>query len=88
MLTESPSYYTQSDQYSSEIGLSRQYAKQKVWPRAVLVRRIRRHHAARLRWNSIERLRGKLEDELIDEIVEWSMWHYSTGAYSFISIST
>ncbi|KAL5535214.1 BLM3_1 [Sanghuangporus sanghuang] len=72
------SYYSQSDQYSQEIGLSRQYAKQKVWPRAVLVRRIRRYHAARLRWNSIERLRGKLEDDLIDEVVEWSMWHYST----------
>ncbi|KAH8120571.1 ARM repeat-containing protein [Phellopilus nigrolimitatus] len=72
------SYYSQSDQYSSEIGLSRQYAKQKVWPRAVLVRRIRRYHAARLRWNSIERLRGELEDSLIDELVEWSMWHYAT----------
>ena len=92
------SYYSQSDQYSSEIGLTRLYAKQKVWPRAVLVRRIRyascevqfeemlncecrRHHAARLRWNSIERLRGDLENALIDEIVEWSMWHYSLGEF-------
>ncbi|KAI5124439.1 hypothetical protein M0805_008323 [Coniferiporia weirii] len=72
------SYFSQSDQYSTEIGLSRLYAKQKVWPRAVLVRRIRRYNAARLRWNTIERMRGELEDSLIDELVEWSMWHYST----------
>ena len=45
----------------------------------------RRYNAARLRWNTIERLRGELENQLIDELTEWSMWHYATGMmYPFI----
>jgi hypothetical protein len=43
-----------------------------------LTRECRFYHAARLRWNSIERRRGPVEDSLIDDIVEWSMWHYSS----------
>ncbi|KAL1737904.1 hypothetical protein HDZ31DRAFT_51710, partial [Schizophyllum fasciatum] len=34
------------------------------------------YHSARLRWNSIERARRGTEDNLIDDIVEWSLWHY------------
>ncbi len=37
----------------------------------------RYQHSARLRWNSLERLRGPLEDNLIDDLVEWSVWHYA-----------
>lgn len=37
------------------------------------------YHAARLRWNSIERKRGPFEDLLIDDVAEWSLWHYATG---------
>lgn len=29
----------------------------------------------------MERLRGPLEDSLIDSLVEWSMWHYATGEF-------
>ncbi len=29
-----------------------------------------------MRWNAIERYRGPLEDSLIDDLVEWSIWHY------------
>lgn len=29
-----------------------------------------------MRWNAIERYRGPLEDSLIDDLVEWSVWHY------------
>jgi len=63
-----------------------------MWPRAVYVRKARlidphpdinrllifdRYYASiRLRWNSIERCRGALEDDLIDDLVEWSIWHY------------
>ncbi|KAL0950828.1 hypothetical protein HGRIS_007590 [Hohenbuehelia grisea] len=72
------SYYYNYDQYTSEMNVARQYGDQKVWPRAVFVRRARYYHAARLRWNTIERLRGPLEDQLIDDLVEWSMWHYPT----------
>jgi hypothetical protein len=35
------------------------------------------YNAARLRWNCIERKRGEIEDQLIDDLVEWSMWHYA-----------
>lgn len=35
------SYYTQRDRYDSEVGLARQYANQKVWPRALYVRKAR-----------------------------------------------
>ncbi|OCH96655.1 hypothetical protein OBBRIDRAFT_787227 [Obba rivulosa] len=72
------SYFVQSDRYDSEINVARHYAGQKVWPRALYVRRARFYHSARLRWNSIERRRGELEDLLIDDITEWSMWHYAT----------
>ncbi|KAH9487110.1 Proteasome activator complex subunit 4 [Psilocybe cubensis] len=70
------SYYVNKDQFESEKNVARQYAGQKVWPRAVYVRRARFYNAARLHWNSIERKRGPVEDNLIDDLVEWSMWHY------------
>ncbi|KAI0768547.1 hypothetical protein BD413DRAFT_614418 [Trametes elegans] len=72
------SYYLQSDRYQSELNIARHYAGQKVWPRALFVRRARLYHAARLRWNSIERKRGRLEDLLIDDVTQWSMWNYAT----------
>ncbi|KAA1468544.1 hypothetical protein DENSPDRAFT_833875 [Dentipellis sp. KUC8613] len=72
------SYYMQLDRYNSELNYARQYYGQKVWPRAVFVRRARLYHAARLRWNSIERRRGPLEDNLVDDVAEWSMWQYAT----------
>ncbi|KZT06355.1 uncharacterized protein LAESUDRAFT_653878 [Laetiporus sulphureus 93-53] len=75
-------YFLQSDRYSSEQNVARHYAKQKVWPRALYVRRARFYHSARLRWNSIERRRGPLEDKLIDDITEWAMWHYVTDRTS------
>ncbi|EJD55475.1 hypothetical protein AURDEDRAFT_109790 [Auricularia subglabra TFB-10046 SS5] len=71
------SYTVQRDQYFQELSLARQYAEQKVWPRALFVRKARLYHSARLRWNSVERLRSKLEDSLIDDIAEWSVWHYA-----------
>ncbi|THH19718.1 hypothetical protein EW146_g1513 [Bondarzewia mesenterica] len=71
-------YYTQLDRYGSELAYARQYAGQKAWPRALFVRRARLYHAARLRWNSIERRRGPVEDHLIDDVSEWAMWQYST----------
>ncbi|CAL1696420.1 unnamed protein product [Somion occarium] len=72
------SFYLQLDRYNSELNITRQYAGQKEWPRAVWVRRARLYHAARLHWNSVERRRGPLEDQLIDDVTEWSLWHYST----------
>lgn len=71
------SYFLNEEQYSREKSVARLYAGQKIWPRAVLIRRARYYHSARLRWNSIERYRGPLEDLLIDDIVEWSIWHYA-----------
>ncbi|KIO02352.1 hypothetical protein M404DRAFT_27957 [Pisolithus tinctorius Marx 270] len=71
-------YYVNAEQYSSEISVARYYAGQKVWPRSVLVRRARLYHTTRLHWNSIERARGPLEDCLLDDVVEWCMWHYPT----------
>lgn len=73
------SYYIQQERYTGEMSIARQYAGQKVWPRAVYVRRARFYHAARLRWSAIERRRGPLEDILIDDLAEWSMWHYPSG---------
>jgi proteasome activator subunit 4 len=80
------------DSYTSEKNIARLYIGQKTWPRAVYVRRARlvddlygltqsnatsRYYASvRLRWNAIERCRGPLEDNLIDDLVEWSVWHY------------
>ena len=74
-----PSYYLQQERYTGEMSIARQYAGQKVWPRAVYVRRARFYHSARLRWSAIERRRGPLEDILIDDLAEWSMWHYPSG---------
>ncbi|KAI0336090.1 hypothetical protein GY45DRAFT_1316150 [Cubamyces sp. BRFM 1775] len=72
------SYYLQSDRYVTEQNIARHYAGQKVWPRALYVRRARLYHAARLRWNSIERRRGSLENLLVDDVTQWSMWNYAT----------
>ncbi|EFI28576.1 membrane protein [Coprinopsis cinerea okayama7 len=80
------SYYLNEEQYTSEKNVARQYAGQKVWPRAIYVRRARFYNAARLRWNSIERKRGPIEDKLIDDIVEWSLWHYSSVRQSSQSV--
>lgn len=74
-----PSYFLQQERYTGEMSIARQYAGQKVWPRAVYVRQARFYHSARLRWSAIERRRGPLEDILIDDLAEWSMWHYPSG---------
>ncbi|KAH8100502.1 hypothetical protein BXZ70DRAFT_1022407 [Cristinia sonorae] len=72
------SYYRQVERYNSEVNITRQYAGQKEWPRAIYVRRARLYHAARLHWNSVDRRRGPLEDQLIDDVTEWCLWHYAT----------
>lgn len=71
-------YYLHHERYTNEMNVARHYANQKVWPRALYVRRARYYHSARLRWNSIERRRSSLEDHLIDDLVEWAMWNYVT----------
>lgn len=72
------SHQSQESDYLSELGVTRRYANQKVWPRAIFVRRAQLYHAARLRWNALERRRGKLEDSLIDDLLKWSTWSYAT----------
>lgn len=47
------------------------------WIRYVPSKRL--YHAARLRWNSIERKRTLAEDQLIDDVAEWALWQYATG---------
>ncbi|KAF5355656.1 hypothetical protein D9756_004216 [Leucocoprinus leucothites] len=65
------------ESYTSEKNIARLYIGQKTWPRAVYLDFHHRYYAStRLRWNSIERCRGPLEDSLIDDLVEWSVWHY------------
>ncbi|KAJ4476693.1 hypothetical protein J3R30DRAFT_3704168 [Lentinula aciculospora] len=71
------SYFVNEEQYIATKNVSRLYAQQREWPRAVYVRRARFYHSARLRWNSIDRLRGATEDSLIDDVALWSMWHYA-----------
>lgn len=71
------SYYVNESSYTNEKNVARQYSGQKVWPRAVLVRRARYYHSVRLHWNSMDRIRTPLDDSLIDDLVEWSMWHYA-----------
>jgi len=79
-------YYVNCEQYNSEINVARQYSGQKVWPRAGFVRRARFYHSSRLYWNSIERARGPLENSLLDDVVEWSMWHYPSVRQSSQSL--
>ncbi|KAH9982676.1 hypothetical protein BGW80DRAFT_1433981 [Lactifluus volemus] len=80
------SYYVQLDRYGSELNYARQYSRQKEWPRAVFIRRARLYHAARLRWNTIERKRTPAIDHLIDDVAEWALWHYATGEWSSQSL--
>ncbi|KAG5352050.1 hypothetical protein C0989_004042 [Termitomyces sp. Mn162] len=70
-------YTVNEEQYRNEKNVARNFAHQKVWPRAIYVRRARYYHSARLHWNSIERRRGAIENALIDDVVEWSLWHYA-----------
>ena len=81
-----PSYFLQQERYTGEMSIARQYAGQKVWPRAVYVRQARFYHSARLRWSAIERRRGPLEDILIDDLAEWSMWHYPSGEHGLYEV--
>jgi hypothetical protein len=37
------------------------------------------YHSARLRWNSIDRLRSHLQDALIDEVAEWCVTNDELG---------
>ncbi|GLB36425.1 putative protein with domain of unknown function (DUF3437) [Lyophyllum shimeji] len=71
------SYGHNEEQFRDEKNVARHHAHQKIWPRAIYVRRARYYHSARLHWNSIERRRSPLEDALIDDVVEWSIWHYA-----------
>ncbi|KAK7064490.1 membrane protein [Favolaschia claudopus] len=68
-------YYTNEKKLTSEKNVARHFAKQKVWPRSVWVIYF---HSARLHWNSLERLRGPLQDLLIDDVVSWSLCCYAT----------
>ncbi|KAJ7071321.1 hypothetical protein C8F01DRAFT_1216892 [Mycena amicta] len=72
------SYHSNEKKYAAEKAIARHFAKQREWPRSVWIRRARFYHSARLHWNSVERLRGPLEDLLIDDLVEWSLWNYAT----------
>ncbi|KAG8908485.1 hypothetical protein FRB99_005843 [Tulasnella sp. 403] len=72
------SYYSQEDDYLQELGISRRYANQKLWPRAIFIRKARLYHAARMRWNALERTRTALEDAIIDDLIQWSLWQYAT----------
>lgn len=69
-------HYRLLKSYPALLHATREFPGQKVYPRFVLVTRARLYHATRLRWNSNERARGPLEDNLIDDVVEWCMWHY------------
>ncbi|KAI0034951.1 hypothetical protein K488DRAFT_76958 [Vararia minispora EC-137] len=71
-------YYTLNERYVSELGYARQYPGQKAWPRSVFIRRAELYNATRLKWCSIERKRGPLEDLLIDDITEWALWNYAS----------
>ncbi|KZV77572.1 hypothetical protein PENSPDRAFT_621096 [Peniophora sp. CONT] len=71
-------YYLLKDRYNSELNYALQYPGQKAWPRSVFIRRARLYNAARLRWSSIERKRGPLEDSLIDDVAEWAQWTFAT----------
>jgi proteasome activator subunit 4 len=73
------SYFLQLDQFSTECNVTRHYAGQKEWPRALYVRRARLYHSARLRYNSVDRRRTELEEQLVDDLLDWSLWHYATG---------
>ena len=85
------SYYANDERLTSAKNIARQYVGQKNLPRSVYIRRARCglflivfiqltfrrwYNSARLLWNSIERKRGPIEDNLIDDLVEWSLWHY------------
>ncbi|KAH8835425.1 hypothetical protein DL96DRAFT_1702409 [Flagelloscypha sp. PMI_526] len=71
------SYFVNEEQLTAEKNVARQYINQKEWPRSVYTRKARFYHSARMRWNAVERLRGPLQDQLIDDVVQWSMWNYA-----------
>jgi len=40
------------------------------------------YQSARARWVNLERIRTKIENEMIDELAEWSMYIYPAGVCS------
>jgi hypothetical protein len=37
------------------------------------------YHSARLRWNSLDRIKSPLHDQVIEELTEWALFGYSSG---------
>ncbi|KZT61305.1 hypothetical protein CALCODRAFT_514830 [Calocera cornea HHB12733] len=69
-------YKTVQEKYMNEKRIARLIPVQKLWPRMVWVRRARLLHAGRLRWNSLERRQGKLERNLVMDVLEWGLWSF------------
>ncbi|KAG8823710.1 hypothetical protein FRC18_010687 [Serendipita sp. 400] len=66
------------NRYSNEKNVARNYAGQQEWPRSLWILHARFYQATRMRANNIERIRTKVEDSIIDELIEWSMYIYAT----------
>lgn len=66
------------NRFTEERNVARNWANQTEWPRALWVLKARYYHSTRMRNNNIERIRTEIEDAIIDELVELSMYVYAT----------
>lgn len=64
--------------YNEEKNVARNYAGQTKWPRALWILKARFYQATRRRHNNHERIRTQVENEIIDELAQWSMYTYAT----------
>jgi proteasome activator subunit 4 len=64
--------------FNDERNVARAHAGQTEWPRALWVLKARYYQSTRMRSNNMERIRTKIEDAIIDELVELSMYIYAT----------
>ncbi|CCA68831.1 hypothetical protein PIIN_02692 [Serendipita indica DSM 11827] len=69
---------TLRNRFGDDRNVARNYAGQQEWPRSLWILRLRFYQAARLRANNMERIRTDIENDIIDELTEWSMYIYAT----------
>ncbi|TIA90807.1 hypothetical protein E3P99_01381 [Wallemia hederae] len=74
---DSAHYESTRKRYAFQKSINKLLPRQKEWPRIVFVRRAAYLHATRLHLNTFNRQRSKLDDLLLDDVLELSLSSYT-----------
>lgn len=74
---DSSHYENTRQRYTFQKSVNKILPRQKQWPRLVFARRAAYLHATRLHLNTFNRERSKLDDQLLDDVLELSLSSYT-----------